>query len=93
MRVQLPGTSYHQPVPRLWLGGPALATAALRRARTEGGLGRPRKRDPEKLELARLLRARTTMTLTWVAERRKTGARICVSSRRVQKRKNDQKCH
>ena len=63
-----------------------------RRGWTEADLGRRRKGDPEKVEIASRLRARTTMTLKWIAQRLKMGAWTHVSNCLVQKRKNDQKC-
>src|SRR5579859_2157648 len=62
-----------------------------RRGWTEGELGRRRKGDPEKVEMASQLRAQTTMTLKWIAQRLKMGAWTHVSNCLVQLRKN-QKC-
>lgn len=60
-----------------------------RRRWTEAELGRRRKGDPEKVEIASQLRARTTMTLKWIAQRLKMGAWAHVSNCLVQKRKKD----
>jgi putative transposase len=63
-----------------------------RRGWTEAELSQRRKGDPEKVELASQLRARTTMTLKWIAQRLEMGAWTYVSNCLVQKRKNEQKC-
>ena len=63
-----------------------------RRRWTEAELGSRRKGDPEKVEIASQLRARTTMTLKWIAQRLKMAAWTHVSNCLVQKRKNDPKC-
>jgi REP element-mobilizing transposase RayT len=84
--------------------GPELREAALvhaqrvlreelsRRGWTEAELSRRRKGDPEKVEIAGQLRARTTMTLKWIAQRLNMGTWTYVSNCLVQKRKNEQKC-
>jgi putative transposase len=64
----------------------------LRRGWTEAELTRRRKGDAEKVEIACQLRARTTMTLKWIAQRLKMGAWTHVSNCLVQKRKDDEKC-
>lgn len=63
-----------------------------RRGWGEAELGRRRKGDPEKVAIAGELRARTTMTLKWIAQRLKMGAWTYVSNCLVQKRKHDEKC-
>jgi hypothetical protein len=55
-------------------------------------LGHRRKGDPEKVEIASQLRARTTMTLKWIAQRLKMGAWTHVSNCLVQRRKKNAKC-
>ncbi len=62
-----------------------------RRGWSEPDLGRRRKGDPEKVEIAAQLRARTTMTLKWIAQRLKMGAWTHVSNCLVQKRKDEEK--
>ena len=42
---------------------------------SEADLGRRRKGEPGKVELARELRSRTTMSLGWIAERLRMGCR------------------
>jgi hypothetical protein len=51
-----------------------------------------RKGDPEKVQMASELRAQSTMTLKWIAQRLKMGAWTHVSNCLVQKRKNGKKC-
>ena len=68
-----------------------LAKELRRRDWTEADLTRRRKGDPQKVELAAVLRARTTMTLKWIARRLNMGAWTHVSNCLVQKRKNDEK--
>ena len=51
-----------------------------RRGWNEAELDRRRKGDPEKVEIASQLRARTTMTLKRIAQRLKMGARTYVSN-------------
>ena len=63
-----------------------------RRGWTEAELGRRRKGDPDKVEIASQLRARTTMTLKWIAHRLKMGVWTHVSNCLVQKCKNGLKC-
>jgi hypothetical protein len=58
---------------------------------TEAELSRRRKGDPEKVQMASQLRAHTTMTLKWVAQRLKMGAWTHVSNCLVQNRKRE-KC-
>ena len=71
----------------------ALLKEELRRRKwTEAELARRRKGDPEKVEIASQLRAHTTMTLKWIAQRLKMGAWTHVSNCLVQKRKRDEKC-
>jgi hypothetical protein len=53
----------------------------------EADLGVRRKGDPEKVQMASELRAQTTMTLKWIAQRLKKGASTHVSNCLVQKRK------
>ena len=55
-------------------------------------LERRRKGDPEKVQIASQLRARTTMTLKWIAQRLRMGAWTHVSNCLVEKRNNDRKC-
>ncbi|HOX03537.1 MAG TPA: hypothetical protein PKW32_14325 [Verrucomicrobiota bacterium] len=59
---------------------------------TEAELGRRRKGDPEKVEIASPLRAHTTMTLQRIAQRLAMGTWTYVSNCLVQKRKNERKC-
>ena len=63
-----------------------------RRGWTEAELSRRRKGDPGKVEVASLLRARTTMTLKWIAQRLKMGAWTHVSNCLVQMRKSEKQC-
>ncbi|HWW02128.1 MAG TPA: hypothetical protein VNZ64_20680 [Candidatus Acidoferrum sp.] len=63
-----------------------------RRGWAEAELNCRRKGDPEKVEIACQLRARTTMTLKWIARRLNMGAWKHVSNCLVQKRKEDEKC-
>jgi len=63
-----------------------------RRAWTATELSRRRKGDPEKVQIASQLRARTTMTLKWIAQRLNMGAWTYVSNCLVQKREQDEKC-
>ena len=63
-----------------------------RRGWTEAELSRRRKGDPEKVRIASQLRARTTMTLKWIAGRLKMGTWTHVSNCLVEKRKKDEKC-
>ncbi len=58
----------------------------------ETELSRRRKGDPEKIEIASQLRARSTMTLKWIAERLKMGTWTYASTCLVLKRKKDGKC-
>jgi hypothetical protein len=53
----------------------------------EADLSLRRKGDPEKVQMASELRAQTTMTLKWIAQRLKMGAWTHVSNCLVQKRK------
>ena len=62
-----------------------------RRGWSETDLIRRRKGDPEKVEIAAHLRACTTMTLKWIAERLRMGAWTYVSNCLVQKGKNEGK--
>ena len=62
-----------------------------RRGWREAELSRHRKADPEKVEIASQLRARTTVTLKWITERLKMGAWTYVSNCLVQKRKGEEK--
>ncbi len=63
-----------------------------RRGWTEAELGRRRKGDPGKVELAGLLRAHTTMTLKWIAQRLQMGAWTHVSNCLVQLRRKAEQC-
>ena len=63
-----------------------------RRGWTEAELSRHRKGDPVKVELATCLRARTTMTLKWIAQRLRMGTWTHVSNCLVQKRKTEEQC-
>ena len=63
-----------------------------RRGWSDAELSRRRKGDPQKVEIASQLRARTTMTLKWIAQRLKMGAWTHLSNCLVQKRKHDEKC-
>ena len=63
-----------------------------RRGWAEAELARRRKGDPQKVELAWELRARTTMTLKWIANRLRMGTWTYVSNCLVQKRKETEKC-
>ncbi len=63
-----------------------------RRGWTEGELSRRRKGDPGKVELASLLRAHTTMTLKWIAQRLQMGAWTHVSNCLVQLRRKAEQC-
>ena len=56
---------------------------------TEAELSCRRKGDPEKVQMATQLRAQTTMTLKWIAQRLKMGAWTHVSNCLVQKRKKE----
>ena len=47
---------------------------------TEADLARLRKGDPGKVQIARQLRAETTVTLAWIAQRLKMGAWTHVSN-------------
>ena len=58
----------------------------------EAELGRRRKGDPEQVQIASRLRARTTMTLKWIARRLDLGAWTFVSNCLVQKRRQDETC-
>jgi len=60
---------------------------------TEAKVGRRRKGDPEKVAIASLLRAHTTMTLKRIAQRLAMGTWTHVSNCLVQKRTNDRQCH
>ena len=59
---------------------------------TEAELGRRRKGDPEKVEIAWQLRCPTTMTLNWIAQLLKVGAWTHMSNCLVQKCKQHEKC-
>jgi len=59
---------------------------------TEAELDRRRKGDPEKIEIASQLRARTTMPLKWIAHRLKMGTWTHVSNCLMERRKKDPKC-
>jgi REP element-mobilizing transposase RayT len=59
---------------------------------TEAELSRRRKGDPEKVQMASELRAQTTMTLKWIAQRLDMGAWTHVSNCLVQKRKEEKQC-
>ena len=64
-----------------------------RRGLAEADLNLRRKGDPQKVEVASALRARTTMTLKWIAQRLNMGAWTYVSNCLVEKRKNEgRKC-
>jgi hypothetical protein len=60
-----------------------------RRGLTEAGLALRRKGDPQKVEPAGALRARTTMTLKWIAQRLNNGGmdlRLELPGRKAQER-------
>lgn len=69
-----------------------LAAQLSRRGWSESQLIARRKGDPEKVEIASPLRARTPMTLKWIAQRLKMGTWTYLSNCLVQKRKADEKC-
>jgi hypothetical protein len=62
-----------------------------RRGWTEDELSRRRKGDPEKVEVAALLRARTTMTLKRIARRLKMGTWTYVSNCLAEQRRKGRK--
>jgi hypothetical protein len=64
----------------------------MRRGWAEAEPSQRRKGDLEKVEIASQLRAHTTMTLKWIAQRLKMGTWTYVSNCLVQKRRNEQKC-
>jgi len=59
---------------------------------TQAELDCCRKGDPEKVEIASQLRAGTTMTLKWIAQRLNMGAWTQASNWLVQRRKRNPKC-
>ena len=63
-----------------------------RRGLTEADLSLRRKGDPQKVEVAGRLRARTTMTLKWIAQRLSMGAWTYVSNCLVEKRRQAGMC-
>jgi putative transposase len=63
-----------------------------RRGWGEAELGRRRKGDPEKVEIAWRLRQESTMTLKWIAQRLRMGVWTHVSNCLVLKRKEAAKC-
>jgi len=63
-----------------------------RRGWAEAELSRRRKGDPEKVRIASQLRACTTMTLKWIAQRLKMGTWIHFSNCLVAHRKSKEKC-
>jgi hypothetical protein len=58
-----------------------VARELKRLGRDEADLGTRRKGDPGKVKVARHLRAETTMTLKWIAERLKMGTWTHVTNR------------
>jgi REP element-mobilizing transposase RayT len=63
-----------------------------RRGWTQEELGKRRKGDAQKVAMAWRLRAETTMSLKWIAQRLAMGTWTHVSNCLVQKRKEDEKC-
>src|ERR1043165_1993420 len=60
-----------------------------KRGWTQAELSCRRKGDPQKVQMAGQLRAQTTMTLKWIAQRLKMGTWTHVSNCLVQQRKKD----
>ena len=66
--------------------------AGLAQEKARGPIEPATQRRPGKVDLASLLRARTTMTLKWIAQRLKMGLWTYVSNCLVQRRRNSKQC-